>query len=270
MTKETKSDYILETVHVIKQFGGLTAVKDLSIQVPHQSIYSVIGPNGAGKTTYFNCITGFYKVTEGDIVLDGESIVGLRPDTIVKKGISRTYQNIRLFQNLTALENVMVGHHPRMKAGWLGAVLSTPHTRVEERETRKLAMELLDFVGLKGFEHELATNLPYGQQRRLEIARALASEPKLLLLDEPTAGMNPSETEEMTEFIKNLRDTLGITILLIEHDMRVVMSISDIITVLDYGQKIAEGNPEDVRANPRVIEAYLGRGATTKHEPQAA
>jgi len=261
---------ILEVVNVTKQFGGLTAVSDLNISVPEKAIYSVIGPNGAGKTTLFNCITGFYKVTSGDILLDGESLVGLRPDVIARRGISRTYQNIRLFQNLTALENVLVGRHPRMTAGWFGAVFNTPHTRQEEKEALDKARELLSFVGLNGVDDELAKNLPYGQQRRLEIARALASEPKLLLLDEPTAGMNPSETEGMTNFIKHLRDALGITVLLIEHDMRVVMQISDTISVLDYGKKIAEGSPQEIRSNPRVIEAYLGRGAATQHEAEAA
>ena len=252
---------MLEAIHVTKQFGGLTAVSDLSISVPEKSIYAVIGPNGAGKTTFFNCVTGFYKVTEGDILLDGESLVGLRPDHINHRGISRTYQNIRLFQNLTALENVMIGRHPRMHAGWFGAVFATPSTRQEEKEAAKTALDLLNFVGLYGVADELAKNLPYGAQRRLEIARALASDPKLLLLDEPTAGMNPSETEGMTQFIERLRDELGITILLIEHDMRVVMQISETITVLDYGKKIAEGTPDEIRNNPRVIEAYLGRGA---------
>jgi len=257
---------MLEAIKVTKQFGGLTAVGDLSISVPEKSIYAVIGPNGAGKTTFFNCVTGFYKVTSGDVLLDGDSLVGLRPDHIAQRGISRTYQNIRLFQSLTALENVLIGHHPRMHAGWIGAVLNTPGTRKEEKDSTKMALDMLDFVGLKGFSDELAKNLPYGGQRRLEIARALASEPKLLLLDEPTAGMNPSETEDMTQFIQKLRDDLGITICLIEHDMRVVMQISETITVLDYGKKIAEGTPVEIRNNPQVIEAYLGRGAATQHE----
>lgn len=261
---------ILEIKDVTKQFGGLTAVADLTISVPEKAIYSVIGPNGAGKTTLFNCITGFYKVTSGDILLNNESLVGLRPDVITRRGISRTYQNIRLFQNLTALENVLIGRHPLMSAGWFGAVLNMPNTRKEEAEAREAARKLLRFVGLNKVDDELAKNLPYGQQRRLEIARALANEPKLLLLDEPTAGMNPSETEEMTNFIKHLRDELGITILLIEHDMRVVMQISDTISVLDYGEKIAEGTAEEIQHNPRVIEAYLGRGAATQHEAQAA
>ncbi len=269
---------ILETRSLSRRFGGLVAVDQVSITIPRGSISSVIGPNGAGKTTLFNMIAGIYRPSSGEIRFNGDvlsraSDMGRakyrRPDQIMEAGIARTFQNIRLFANMTAMENVQIGMHCRMKANALGAMLRTAGVREEEARSRVRAIELLDYVGLGRHAEATAKNLSYGDQRRLEIARALASDPKLLLLDEPTAGMNPQETVAMTRFFDQMRKDLDLTVLLIEHDMKVVMGISEHISVLDHGQKIAEGTPEEVRANEQVIEAYLGKDAEQTAEALA-
>lgn len=252
---------VIKADGVTKRFGGLTAVNSVDMVVPKGSISSIIGPNGAGKTTLFNCISGFYKPEAGQIYFCGQPIGGLPTHRICEMGITRTYQNIRLFKEMTALENVLVGEHVRLNTTWVESILHNQRFRDEESHSVVKALDLLDFVGLSHLVDTPALNLPYGAQRRLEIARALASKPTMIMLDEPTAGMNPQETAEMTAFIKDLRDSQHITILLIEHDMRVVMDISDQITVLDYGTKIAEGKPLEIQSDQEVIDAYLGQAA---------
>lgn len=251
---------ILDVNHATMRFGGLVAVNDLTMHIDEQEIVALIGPNGAGKTTAFNMITGVYTPTSGSVALTGRSITGLRPDRIAHAGIARTFQNIRLFKALTVLDNVVIAQHLRLTAGWIGAVLRLPRYRHENEQMYKRAEELLKYMGLWELKDEIASSLPYGAQRKLEIARALATQPTLLLLDEPAAGMNPSESEELTQLIRGIRDRFHLTVLLIEHHMDVVMDISDRIYVLNYGSLIAEGTPEEIQSNEAVIHAYLGGG----------